>query len=144
MSEQALTDMTHDDQQILKEAVCDAILERTRRVVSGSGMAGKAILGGYPSRILSSGFILPRLDESGDDEYSDIRLAAHGMDISVRGTDDIVRVQPSFAIYVRVYPTADELFERESRLVPRAELSEDAKKRSKEEKEAIKKRSKEE
>lgn len=133
MSEQALIDMGQDDRQILKEAICDAILERTRRVVSGSGAEGKDVLGGKPSRILSSGFILPRLDENGDDESSYIRLAAHGMDIRVRGNEGLVRVEPTFAIYVRVFPTADELFDRESRLVPRAELSEDATKRSKEE-----------
>lgn len=133
MSVPAFMDLEDDDRQILKEAICDAILERTRRVVSGSGAGGSVILGGKPSRVLSSGFILPRLDENGDDESSDIRLAAHGMDVRIRGADGAIRVQPSFAIYIRVFPTAAELFEREGRLIPRAELSEDSKKRSKEE-----------
>jgi hypothetical protein len=55
-------DMTADDRQELKEAVCDAVLERTRRVVSGEGDFGRVVLGDRPSRVLASGFILPRLN----------------------------------------------------------------------------------
>lgn len=53
-------DMDPNELQELKEAVCDAVLERSRRVLSGSGEHGRAILGDKPSRVLSSGFILPR------------------------------------------------------------------------------------
>ena len=77
----ALRGMEPDERQLLKEAVCDAILERTCRIVSGGGEIGRTILGAKPSRVLSSGFILPRIDEDGDDESSDIRLAAHGLDL---------------------------------------------------------------
>src|SRR5438876_8770191 len=80
----ALDGMPWDDRQQLKEAVCDAVLERTRRVVSGEGVHGAIILGERPSRVLASAFILPRLNEDGDDESSDIRIPAHGIDLRVR------------------------------------------------------------
>jgi hypothetical protein len=47
----ALDGMQRDERQELKEAVCDAILERTRRVVSGEGPHGEVILGEKPSRV---------------------------------------------------------------------------------------------
>ena len=61
----ALEGMQWDDRQHLKEAVCDAVLERTRRVVSGEGVHGAVVPGEKPSRVLSSAFILPRLNEDG-------------------------------------------------------------------------------
>ena len=42
----SLEGMSSDERQELKEAVCDAVLERTRRVVSGDGVHGEVILGG--------------------------------------------------------------------------------------------------
>ncbi|WP_379066204.1 DEAD/DEAH box helicase family protein [Mesorhizobium sp. UC74_2] len=121
-----LRSMSPDDRQILKEAVCDAIVERTRRVVSGAGEEGRFILGSKPSRVLSSGFILPRHDQNGDDESSDIRLPAHGLDIRVRGDVGQIEITPTFSVYIRVFPTADDLFQREGRQLPRAELSKEA------------------
>src|SRR3954465_12090766 len=118
--------MDADERQLLKEAVCDAILERTRRLVSGDGEVGRTIVGAKPSRLLSSGFILPRIDEDGDDESSDIRLAAHGLDLRLRSAEGTLRITPSFAVYLRVLPSAEDLFAREGRLIPRAELSSDA------------------
>src|SRR5205814_132245 len=88
----ALDGMPWDDRQLLKEAVCDAVLERTRRVVSGEGVYGAAVLGEKPSRILSSAFILPRLNEDGDDESSDIKIPAHGMDLRVRPSGGALQV----------------------------------------------------
>lgn len=121
-----LRDMDPDERQLLKEAVCDAILERTRRMVSGDGEAGRTILGGRPSRVLSSGFILPRINENGDDEANDIRLAAHGLDLRVRPVKGTLRMSPTLAVYVRTFPTADDLFARDGRLIPRADLSKPA------------------
>jgi hypothetical protein len=57
----ALRQLGPDERQLLKEAVCDAIVERTRRIVSGDGEVGRTILGAKPSQVLSSGFILPRI-----------------------------------------------------------------------------------
>ena len=132
MSEQStLRDMEPDERQLLKEAVCDAILERTRRLVSGDGESGRTIVGAKPSRVLSSGFILPRIDEDGDDESSDIRIAAHGLDLRIRAVEGSLRIEPALSVYVRILPSAEDLFARAGRLIPRAELSIDAAQRAK-------------
>lgn len=123
---QALDNMSSDDRQLLKEAVCDAILERTRKTVSGDGSYGAVIVGEKPSRTLSSAFILPRLNEDGDDESNDIRIAAHGMDLRIQTAEGSLRVQPSLSVYVRALPLSDELFGRNGRLIPRADFSEAA------------------
>ncbi|MGA2637950.1 helicase-related protein [Methylocella sp.] len=123
--------MQWDDRQLLKEAVCDAVLERTRRVVAGEGVHGAAVLGEKPSRILSSAFILPRLNEDGDDESSDIKIAAHGMDLRIRPSGGVLRVLPSLAVYVRALPTAAELFARDGRLIPRADFNDAARQQAK-------------
>ncbi|WMT87492.1 helicase-related protein [Pelagibacterium sp. 26DY04] len=122
-----LRGMDPDERQILKEAVCDAILERTRRVVSGAGESGRYVIGSKPSRVLSSGFILPRHDQGGDDESNDIRIASHGLDLRVRESSGNLEITPTLSVYIRVLPSAEDLFEREGRLIPRAELSGDAK-----------------
>lgn len=129
----ALQSMHPDERQVLKEAVCDAILERTRRVVSGTGDLGLTVMGSRPSRILSSGFILPRLDEQGDDESNDIRLAAHGLDLRVRPSNGMLKVSVNLAAYVRILPNAEDLFSRNGRYLPKPELSDDAKSRVKSE-----------
>src|SRR3546814_2767153 len=102
----ALDEMQWDDRQQLKEAVCDAVLERTRRVVSGEGVHGAVVLGEKPSRILSSAFILPRLNEDGDDESSDIKIPAHGIDLRVRPAAGVLHVRPSLSVYVGALPSA--------------------------------------
>src|SRR6478672_9239238 len=59
---QALDGLSWDERQELKEAVCDAVLERARQVVTGDGAYGSVILNERPSRKLSSGFIPPTLN----------------------------------------------------------------------------------
>jgi Lhr-like helicase len=122
----ALDGLSWDDRQLLKEAVCDAILERTRKTVSGEGAYGAVVVGEKPSRTLSSAFILPRLNEDGDDESNDIRIAAHGMDVRIRPASGSLRVEPTLSVYVRAIPTSDELFSREGRLIPRADFNDAA------------------
>jgi hypothetical protein len=122
----ALDGLSWDDRQLLKEAVCDAILERTRRVVSGEGAYGAIVIGDKPSRTLSSGFILPRLNEDGDDESSDIKIPAHGVDLKLRAAPGTIRLVTSMSVYVRALPTAEELFARDGRLIPRADFSDAA------------------
>src|ERR1700760_2742598 len=95
-----LDGLSADDRQVLKEAVCDAVLERTRRVVSGEGPHGAVIVGEKPSRTLSSGFVLPRLNEDGDDESSDIKIPSHGMDLRLGPVAGLLRIQPSLSVYV--------------------------------------------
>lgn len=126
--------MSRDERQELKEAVCDALLERTRRIVSGENEHGAVILGDRPSRILASGFLLPRLNADGDDEASDIRIAAHGLDLRLRTTiAGYVRIRPSFDVYVRALPSTEELFARDGRLIPPHGFSPEAKQHIKDE-----------
>jgi hypothetical protein len=120
----SLDGMSSDERQELKEAVCDAVLERTRRVVSGDGAYGAVIVGAKPSYKLSSGFILPRNNQNNDDESSDIRIPSHGLDFRVRaGTHGVLRVIPDLSVYLRGLPTSDELFARGGWLIPRADFS---------------------
>ncbi len=128
-----LRGMDPDERQLLKEAICDAILERTRRTVSGDGDEGATIIGAKPSRTLSSGFILPGINEDGDDEASDIRINAHGLDLRVQPAAGAIRVSPRLAVYVRTLPTSEELFARTGRLLPPADLSTEANRRAKQE-----------
>lgn len=127
--EPALASLGSDDlRQELKEAVADALLESIRRRVSGEGPDGRIVLGAKPSRRLSSGFILPRLNANGDDEANDIRIAAHGMDFSVLpDVAGVISLEIRGAIYVRALPTSDELFADDGLLVPRADFSADRK-----------------
>jgi hypothetical protein len=129
----ALEGLSWDDRQLLKEAVCDAVLERTRRVVSGEGPYGAVVLGEKPSRTLSSGFILPRLNEDGDDESSDIKIPAHGLDLKLCAAAGTVRLRASMSVYVRALPTAEELFARDGRLIPRADFSDTARRQANDE-----------
>lgn len=125
-----LTGLPWDDDQELKEAVCDAVLERARRAVSGTGDFGTAIFGQRPSHALSSGFLLPRLDNDDDDVSSDIAISLHGLDCRMNAAaTGVVRLVPRFDVYVRVLPTAEEVFDLRLRLRPKAELNADANKR---------------
>ena len=111
--------------QELKEAVCDAVIERTRRVVSGEGGFGSAIYGRLPSHALTSGFIVPRMSTDGaDEEANDIRLPLHGLDLRLdaRATGE-VRIRPRFSVYLRSLPSADEVFSPSLGLRPRAEFN---------------------
>lgn len=49
MSDEPLQGMSWDQRQELKEAVCDAVLDRTRRVVTGEGSHGAALLEYFPA-----------------------------------------------------------------------------------------------
>src|SRR5690606_10655218 len=92
--------------QELKEAVCEALVNLTCDKVSGRGAEGRELLAASPRRLIVSGQLLPRFDAiSGDDESSDIRIAAIGLDFQVRsdGSNRII-VEPRFATYVRILP----------------------------------------
>lgn len=119
-----ITGLSWDDDQELKEAVCDAVLERARRAVSGSGEFGTAIFGQRPSQALSSGFLLPRLDKDDDDVSSDIAISLHGLDCRMNAAaTGAIRFVPRFDVYVRVLPAAGEVFDVRLRLRPKAELN---------------------
>lgn len=97
--------------QELKEGVCNALVNMTVARVSGSDDEGRILYGRSPRRSIVSGQLLPRFDLTGqDDETSDIRIAASGMDFQV-GADTAGQstITPSFSVYVRVLPDWTEL-----------------------------------
>jgi len=89
----------------LKEAVCDAIVNRVVGRVSGTDEEGRVIFGRSPRRFIVSGQLLPRFGVSGEDETSDISIATLGLDFALGSTStDLLRARPSFSIYLRVLP----------------------------------------
>ncbi|MDH6259689.1 helicase-related protein [Bradyrhizobium sp. BR13661] len=97
--------------QELKEGVCNALVNMTIARVSGSDNEGRILYGRSPRRAIVSGQLLPRFDPTGqDDETSDIRIAASGLDFHISaqaaGQSTIV---PSFSVYIRVLPDWNEL-----------------------------------
>ncbi|MDO9506592.1 DEAD/DEAH box helicase family protein [Hydrogenophaga sp.] len=94
----------------VKEAVADAIVNMTHAHVSGAGSVGKFLFGARPRTLLNSGFILPQLNATGGDEVtSPIWISSHGFQFQLGmhavGT---LKVQPSFAVYVRVLPREED------------------------------------
>ncbi len=90
----------------LKEAVCDALVNKLTRRVSGTDERGRMVYGGSPRREIFAGQLLPRFDVDGtNDETTDIRIAAMGMDFVVGSEASApLRVTPRFSVYVRVIP----------------------------------------
>jgi hypothetical protein len=95
----------------LKEAVCDALVNALVDRVSGADERGRNLLGSSPRRGIFAGQLLPRFDITGDDdETTDIRIAAVGIDLVVNaGTGAAMRVTPRLSIYVRVIPAWSDL-----------------------------------
>ena len=93
--------------QELKEAVCDALTNLTISNISGISDTGRYLYGFSPRRSIVSGQLLPRFDETGqNDESSDIRIAALGLDFQVaRNAEGQLSLSPRFSVYVRVMPT---------------------------------------
>ena len=60
----------------LKEAVCDAFVNTIVGRVSGIDDEGRVVSGRSPRRSIVSGQLIPRFDVRGEDETSDIRIAA--------------------------------------------------------------------
>lgn len=90
----------------LKEAVCDALVNALVQRVAGADERGRDLLGSSPRRGIFAGQLLPRFDNSGqDDETTDIRVAALGVDlIALAGAGAIMRGTPRFSVYLRVIP----------------------------------------
>jgi hypothetical protein len=97
--------------QELKEGVCNALVNMTIARVSGSDASGRILYGRSPRRSIVSGQLLPRFDPTGqDDETSDIRIAASGMDFHIDAhAAGQSTITPSFSVYVRVLPDWVEL-----------------------------------
>ncbi|CVI59710.1 DEAD/DEAH box helicase family protein [Agrobacterium leguminum] len=94
----------------LKEAVCDALVNMVTRRASGTDDAGRYVYGKSPRRGVFSGQLLPRLSRTNQDETSDIKIAAIGMDfnVSAKAVSNLTAA-PRFSVYVRVLPTWEEI-----------------------------------
>lgn len=94
----------------VKEAVADAIINITHAHVSGAGSVGKYLFGARPRTLLNSGFILPQMSATGGDEVtSPIWISSHGFQFQlVRDATDVIKVEPSLAVYVRVLPREED------------------------------------
>jgi hypothetical protein len=96
--------------QELKEAVCDALVNLTTDYVSGAGSNGDVIYGTLPRGAFVAGMLLPRFDDAGSDETSDIHISTLGIDLHVLSDAALqAELRPSFSTYVRVLPTWEEL-----------------------------------
>ncbi|WP_373490743.1 hypothetical protein [Parasphingorhabdus sp.] len=94
----------------LKEAVCDALVGTLVARVSGTDARGATILGRSPRRGVMAGQLLPRFDATGEDDTSDIRIAAIGIDVVLRnGQQGKVSLTPRFSAYMRVIPVWEDL-----------------------------------
>lgn len=94
----------------LKEAVCDSLVNLLIARVSGMDDRGRTILGRSPRRNIVSGQLLPRYGVSGDDETSDIRVAAIGVDFVIASESEAtIRATPQFSVYLRVLPEWSDL-----------------------------------
>ncbi len=94
-----------------KEGLVDALLNLTWQRVSGAGPEGEIVYGTKPSLRFSSGFLLPRFEETGQqDETSDIHISTHGIDCQIAATArGAMTVNAFFSIYVRALPSWSEL-----------------------------------
>lgn len=107
-----------------KEGLVDALLNLTWQRCSGEGPDGETIFGTKPSLRFVSGFLLPRYEETGqEDETSDIHLSTHGIDCQISaGARGYLTVDVTFSIYVRALPNWQELVRPELDLFPNPPL----------------------
>lgn len=94
----------------LKEAICDSIVNMLVSRVSATDARGEVLYGRSPRRSVVSGQLLPRFDVRGEDDTSDISIAAMGMDFVVDAeAPATIEATPRFSIYLRVLPTWEEI-----------------------------------
>ncbi|WP_340645413.1 DEAD/DEAH box helicase family protein [Phenylobacterium sp.] len=94
----------------LKEAVCDAIVNTIVNRVAATDDEGQFIYGRSPRRAIVSGQLLPRFGMQGEDDTSDIAIAALGMDFYLAADSSAtLQAAPAFSVYVRILPTWDDL-----------------------------------
>lgn len=110
-----------------KEALVDALLNRTWQRCSGWGSEGSFVYGVKPSQRFVSGFLLPRFDELGvQDETSDIHISAHGLDFQVLSeSEGVVAVTVRLSIYIRVLPEWKELINPSLDIMPQPPIRRD-------------------
>lgn len=97
----------------LKEAVVDGLLGTLTARLAGVGTYAQALYSAKPRALLSTAFLLPKppAERVRDEEASPIHISIHGLDFQVdaAATDSSITVEPSACVYVRVYPTKDEV-----------------------------------
>lgn len=108
-----------------KEALVEGLVELAIERCTGSGPDGDFIYGAKPSAKLVSGFLLPRFNETGqEDETNDIHLATMGIDLQLdAGSSADIVVRPELAIYVRVLPSWEDINDRRHDMMPQIQLS---------------------
>src|SRR5690606_8813204 len=90
----------------------DSLLNVTFSRISGHGPEGETLFGARPRTVLSSAFLLPPLPSQapGDEVTQPIRITAHGLDLQIlHQREGVISVKPSFQVYVRVLPSAEDL-----------------------------------
>ena len=109
----------------VKEAMVDALLRLTEQRCSGEGTDGEVIYGVRPSTKLVSGFLLPRYDQSGqEDETSDLHISTMGVDLQVRAdVPGEVVVHPRLAVYLRELPSWQDISDPTNEMMPQIHLS---------------------
>lgn len=102
----------------LKEAVADSLANIIYGNVAGSGEFGALMYGAPPSRLLGSGFLLPqRESDDGDEVTSPIWISSHGLDLQLAAEGaGTVNVRTKFSVYLRVFPTENDLKRPDCRL----------------------------
>lgn len=95
----------------LKEAVVDSLLNIVHARISGTGKYGIILYGTRPRKLFSSGHLLPmKTATEGDEVTSPIWVSSHGLDFQVmKAAEGKIRIQPRFAIYVRILPNEDDI-----------------------------------
>lgn len=95
----------------LKEAVVDSLLNVVHASISGIGEYGAVLYGTRPRNLFSSGYLLPmKTATEGDEVTSPIWVSSHGLDFQVlKAVEGSIRLQPRFAIYVRILPNEQDI-----------------------------------
>lgn len=107
-----------------KEAIVDGLLALTFGSCSGEGPEGRNVFGQKPSARFVTGFLLPRFDDAGDDDTSDIHLATMGLDLQLAaGTEAAITVRPELSIYVRELPAWEDISDPRHDMMPQIALS---------------------
>ncbi|MEJ0063301.1 MAG: hypothetical protein WDO70_08900 [Alphaproteobacteria bacterium] len=129
-SERELHKKTDADFTEVKEAIVEGLLGLTEQKCVGSSPEGDVMLGARPSSKLVSGFLLPRYDQAGEDDTSDIHIATMGMDLQVHSNQSgSIELRPQLAIYVRELPSWEEISSPDNDMMPPVQLSRETRQR---------------
>lgn len=96
----------------LKEAVVDGLLGALNARLAGRGQYGLRLYNSKPRNLITSAFLLPKpiAERERDEESSPIHISTHGLEFQIDASADVeISVRPTASIYVRVYPTKDEI-----------------------------------